>query len=357
MEGSPFPPFHNMLQPDFPGAHPDFGPQGAGPSLDALVPRGRRTSKAARGQAPFVHWSIDDLDEQARRFVEDCRLVEGQSPYTLGSYRVAYSNFRAFLLQRAGVGHPLGHFLFGIEEWTAWNRRKGMKPVTLNTYWRRLRSFFAHLERRHGIPSPFRGLRQPALPARVPKALAPDECRRILDAAANYPWETAFERTRAVAIIGMALFAGLRRSEVLKLQFLDVDVQLGTVRVNGGKGRGGGKDRVVPMAPDLRAAVGAYLRERRLHGIVSPEFFSSRKAGGGLSLSTFRRIVARVQRAAGSRASFHQFRHSFVTQLLRSGVALHTAGALAGHSQITTTAGYLRVFDEDKVDAVRALRF
>jgi site-specific recombinase XerD len=46
-----------------------------------------------------------------------------------------------------------------------------------------------------------------------------------------------------------------------------------------------------------------------------------------------------------------------VTQLLRTGIPLHTVSALAGHSQITTTAGYLRVFDEDKTEAVRKLSF
>jgi len=34
--------------------------------------------------------------------------------------------------------------------------------------------------------------------------------------------------------------------------------------------------------------------------------------------------------------------------LLSSGVPLHVAQQLAGHTKLTTTAGYLRVFDEDK---------
>jgi site-specific recombinase XerD len=71
----------------------------------------------------------------------------------------------------------------------------------------------------------------------------------------------------------------------------------------------------------------------------------------------FHWILARIHSASGLRFTVHALRHSFLTQLLRSGVPLRTASALTGHCQITTTAGYLRVFDEGKEDAVRGLLF
>jgi site-specific recombinase XerD len=310
-------------------------------------PQARHDRPTVDAPVVRVDWTLDDLDQRFHSFVEDCQHVQGQSSYTLHSYRVGYSNFRKFLLERSGIGCPLGLALYAIDEWTGSNRRNGIKPITLNTYWRKLRSFFTYLEKHCDVPSPFTGLRQPAVPTRIPKALPPADCRRILDASANIPWENAFDRTRAVAMMAIALFAGLRRTEILKLQYVDVDLQEGLIRVNAGKGRGGGKDLALPIAPDLRTFLAAHLRERRLHAITAPEFFCSLKERRGVSLTTFRRITARVQAAAGLRFTLHALRHSFVTQLLRSGVPLHTAGALAGHSQITTTAGYLRVFDED----------
>lgn len=347
-----------MNHPGIFGAHPDRRSGRTDPAPDALFssqPATRRPPAIASTLG--VGWTLEELDQRFRSFIDECEHVEGQSRYTLLSYRVGYSNFRKFLIARVGIGRSLGLALFAIDEWTAATRRSGTKPITINTYWRRVRSFFTYLERRHAISSPFTGLRQPAVPTRIPKALPPADCRRILDAAANYPWQNAFDRTRAVAMMAIALFAGLRRTEILKLQFLDVDLQVGTVRVNAGKGRGGGKDRIVPIAPELRSVLTAYLRERRLRGITAPEFFCSLRRGRGVALATLRRITSKVQRASGVRFTLHVLRHSFVTQLLRSGVALHTAGALAGHSQITTTAGYLRVFDEDKEDAMRVLRY
>ena len=70
-----------------------------------------------------------------------------------------------------------------------------------------------------------------------------------------------------------------------------------------------------------------------------------------------RRIHKAVRRASGIAFSLHGLRHSFVTMLLRSGVPLHVARELAGHTSITTTAGYLRVWDEDKRDQIRKVSF
>ncbi len=302
-------------------------------------------------------WAVEDLDREFRSFTDDARYLDGQSIETVRSYNVAYQNFRRFLLATAGPGASVETALFAIEAWVRWNREAGRQGHTLNSYWRKLRSFHQWLDRRHGIPSPFVGLRAPTPPTRLPKARTPDECRRILDAAEQIPWLDPHDRALATALVATVLYAGLRRKELLCLKFLDADLTARMIRVNGGKGRGGGKDRIVPMAPELHRILEAYSRRRSVLRIEAPEFFCSRHSKRGISLSTLRRIIRRTVLASGIPFSLHSLRHSFVTQLLRSGVALHTAGALAGHSQITTTAGYLRVFDEDKEDAVRDLKY
>ena len=52
----------------------------------------------------------------------------------------------------------------------------------------------------------------------------------------------------------------------------------------------------------------------------------------------------------------HSLRHSFVTMLLKSGVPIHVASELAGHTDIRTTAHYLRVFDDEKRQVIKRLR-
>jgi integrase len=247
--------------------------------------------------------------------------------------------------------------LFAIEEWVAWNRKRQLSPVSVNTYWRLLRVFFRELDRRDGIPTPFAKLRPPALPTRLPKAHPPADCARILTTAENIPWRLEYERRLVVALLGTILYAGLRRGELLRLQFLDVNLEAGTIRILRGKGRAGGKDRTAYFGPELRDLLQRFVAERRRRGFEGPAFFASPYSGRALSLMTLRRIHDRVRCASGIDFTLHALRHSFVTMLLASGVPLHVAQELAGHSNITTTAGYLRVWDEDKRREIQKVFF
>jgi integrase len=242
-----------------------------------------------------------------------------------------------------------------IQEWISRARQRGLSPFTVQTYWRGLRALFVFLEKTDGFPNPFRQLDSPSIPDTLPKALTEEECVRVLDATHNADWADGFDRARAAAMVGMALYAGLRRSEILHLTFSDVNLDDGSIRVVRGKGRGGGKDRITYAAPELGALLRAYVEERRRTQRTSVEFFTSRRGGKGISAVTFKRIVERVRATAGVPFSLHRLRHSFVTMLLRRNVPIHVVRELAGHRDIKTTERYTRVFDADKRQHVATL--
>lgn len=302
--------------------------------------------------------TLEQLDLWHAEFAELSSSLHGKSEATIRAYVDAYRGFRRFLLDPAAHGSPaFAERLLAVESWLMWNRRRGVGPVSCNTYWRSLRSFFRYLDQARQIPNPFRGLRAPGLPERVPKALSPEDCRRLLSAARNYPWPTDFDRVRAVALIATMLYTGIRRGELLRLEYADVDVRDGTIRVVRGKGRHGGKTRVCVIPPELSVLLRAYVSERSRLGFVCPEFFTSRQRRG-LSLKQLLRIMECVKRAAGVRGvSPHALRHSFVSMALRAGISIHVVQAMAGHSSIESTIPYIRVFDAEKVEAAKRLRF
>jgi integrase len=158
-------------------------------------------------------------------------------------------------------------------------------------------------------------------------------------------------------MIGLALYAGLRRSEILRLSFEDVNLADGWIRVVRGKGRGGGKDRTTYAAPELATLLRTYVEERRRSHFASVEFFTARRGGHGVSERTFKRLVERVRATAGIHFSLHRLRHSFVTMLLRRNVPIHVVRDLAGHRDIKTTERYTRVFDADKRRYASSLGF
>lgn len=298
---------------------------------------------------------LDELTQKHAQFREHTQYVLNHSPTTIKVYGIAFENFRKFLLHPSRGQMQLRARAYLLDLWVAWNRKRGLSPITTNSYWRALRPFFNYLEKVEGVSNPFRDAKAPGFQAPLPKALKAAELVRVLDAARHYPWRTQYQRERAVAMLAVMIYAGLRRSEVLKLKFADVDLQQGTIRIDRGKGRFGGKDRTAYVNADLRVILQSFIRERLRVGHTCPEFFASREKRG-VSLEQFKRLILLVREASGIQFTPHALRHSFITMLLRSGVPINAVQELAGHANITTTAGYLKLWDEDKKVQINRLR-
>jgi integrase/recombinase XerC/integrase/recombinase XerD len=300
------------------------------------------------------------LDKLHLRFEEfvDYALAQNQSKMTVRWYRDGFRNYVKFL--REGLHLPPEYFqnrVYDIAGWTHWNlRERRLSAISTNGYWRCLKLFWNDVATRDGVQHPFAGLKQPKATEPMPKAHAPEDCRRILLAAEHYPWETPFHRARAVAIVGVALLAGLRRSEILGLMKDDVKIEDGTIFVRHGKGRGGGKPRTAYVTDELRLFLRRYEAVRSAANLKCPEYFASLKYRRGIKLDTLKRTVQYVRAASGVKLTLHSLRHSYVSWLIRSGVPVPVASELAGHSEIETTMKYVRVFDSDKRSAVQKLR-
>lgn len=300
------------------------------------------------------------MDARFAEFIDYATTCINQSQHSVQWYRRAYVRYRAYVAE----GLPLDPTDFearalAIEEWVRAMRRDGrVRDVSIATYWRGLKRFFKDVEQRDGHASPFQGLKQPGFRDAAPKALDGDACLRISEAARNYPWPSPhrdYKRSLGAAVVGLMLYAGLRRSEVVRLQLADVEE--GTIRIVAGKGKFGGRDRAAYVSPDLRRVLHEYVRERGRVGVTAPELFVSLRGQRPFTLNLLRRLLERLSVAAGVKFSAHMLRHSFVSHLLHSGVPLHLTQRLAGHRSITTTMGYLRIFDADLASAIRELRF
>jgi integrase len=122
------------------------------------------------------------------------------------------------------------------------------------------------------------------------------------------------------------------------------DVADDGVTVQLGKGR---KARRVPMPAGTRLAVAAWLA---LRGEVAPDapLFTSHdrrpsQAGGRLSDQAVLHILLRRAALVGVvNLSPHDFRRTYISQLLDADTDIATAKQLAGHASVETTARYDR---------------
>lgn len=156
------------------------------------------------------------------------------------------------------------------------------------------------------------------------------------------------ERDRVTFLLSVK--AGLRAKEIAGLTWLmvvDSEGQVGdTIEIPdaASKGRGGG--RVVPMHPDLRAALVALQDTRR----AAPPAPSARvvhsERGSGLSAASVVVWFHRLYRELGMvGCSSHSGRRTFITRAARkiveAGGSLRDVQQLAGHANLGMTQSYI----------------
>ena len=162
---------------------------------------------------------------------------------------------------------------------------------------------------------------------------------------------------RDAAIFAVLYIGGIRRSELAGLDVADWTPEPPTLRVRHGKGD---KERLVPLVGGGAEALGDWLRVRgdRPVGLFLAITRHHQIVGSGMTSHAIYNVLAKRQAEAGvPKLSPHDFRRTFVGDLLDAGVDLSTVQQLAGHASVTTTARYDRRGEAAKRKAVEVLHF
>jgi integrase/recombinase XerC len=273
------------------------------------------------------------------------------SPNTLEAYGHDVAEFLGFLTGHLG-GEPdlsaLGALRpADLRAFLAARAAAGDGPATRARRLAAVRGFLRHLTRRHGMAAlPLGTLRGPRPKPPVPRALRPEDARAVARDAGDHYDPARHERAGLQAARDVALFtllygAGLRIAEALALDLRDAPLpgREGALRVMGK----GGKERLVPVLPAVRAAMADYLRHRGPGAPDEPLFLGAR--GGRLDPAVAQRSMREARRLAGlpEHATPHALRHSFATHLLGAGADLRAIQELLGHASLSTTQRYTAV--------------
>ena len=196
---------------------------------------------------------------------------------------------------------------------------------------------FAREQAGHTDPAPPR-LRGPRIKKGLPRPITPDDATNIADAvqqSAAEDWIGARDRAVLLLMYG----AGLRIAEALSLK--GSDLPLGETLVVTGKG---GKQRVVPILPIIRAAAADYAARCPWPLTPREPLFRGAK-GGPLGQGMVQKAMARARMALGlpATATPHALRHSFATHLLGAGADLRSLQELLGHASLGSTQIYTKV--------------
>jgi site-specific recombinase XerD len=144
---------------------------------------------------------------------------------------------------------------------------------------------------------------------------------------------------RDAAILALLYGCGLRRAEVVGLEMADYDRAERTLRVRGKRN----KQRLAPVVGGAAAALHDWLGQRGEQD--GPLFTGVGNRNQGRRLTTqaiWKMVQARARRAGVRAVSPHDFRRTFVSDLLDRGADIVTVQKLAGHANVATTARYDR---------------
>jgi integrase/recombinase XerC len=282
--------------------------------------------------SPSLHTAREDW---LRRLASSRR-----SASTLTAYRIALDDLLRWLDEQGASGSALEEAMI-VAYLDDYRRRAHPAPAT---YYRRfilLRRFFRWHSGRAGVRDPFRDLEAPPKPRQVADWLTPAEFGQLLKAAAApaRPYRGLAERDRLVLVA--LVLTGLRRSELIALDWGDLDLEgpHPSLVVRSAKG---GKPRRQPLAPALAREL-TRLRSDTELSAEAPVFRGLR--GGRLQPTILAGIIARAAKGAGieKRVTAHTLRHTAATWLRQATGDARLVAEYRGHADLSTVHRYAHV--------------
>ena len=294
------------------------------------------------------------MDELIAAYADHLRHERNFSPHTLRNYLSDVAQFHEFLRERELCLDAQGQIdarkidVHVIRSYLA-ALAKDRKNSSIGRKLAALKKFFRYLVATHKTEKdPLLLIHSPKQGKPLPAFLSVDDAFHLLGAV---QLKTGLD-VRDRAVLEVFYSTGIRVSELVGLNWADVDFQLGIIRVVGK----GSKERIVPIGEIAMQALRDYTQEQRKRWKFAckgetPVFLNNR--GERITTRSVARIVEKHLKQAGIPIKMgpHGLRHSFATHLLNSGADLRVIQELLGHASLSTTQKYTHL----NLDALTAV--
>ena len=223
---------------------------------------------------------------------------------------------------------------------------EGLNASTIGVTMLPLRAIYKRAVSRGEVAvNPTTGLEMPAVRGGRDRIASPAECAKLLNALS--------EQDRP--IWATAMYAGLRRGEIMALRVEDIDLAGGVIHVSRGwdtlEGEiatKSGKDRRVPIPAVLRSFLAAHLlqlgrRDGLTFGLSTVSPFNAHRLSD--------RAATAWRRAELDGITLHECRHTFASLMIAAGVNAKALSTYMGHANISITLdryGHLMPGNEDE---------
>ncbi len=306
------------------------------------IRRGPRVTRAPIGDPTDRH----SLERHIAEFLEWSE-VHGFAESTIATRRRELVRFHTWICERgvSRTGEVTKPMMDRYQRWLFHYRQANGQPLTFLTQKNRLmplKVFFSWAVRTNRILyNPAADLEMPRVEHRLPKVVL---SAVEVEAVMSQPDLGDVFGRRDRAILELLYATGIRRAELTRLRWLDLDIDRRALSIRLGKGK---RDRTVPVTARALAWIQAYLDDVRPQLVVEPDegFLFLTFDGQPLSPSYLTILTGRyVERAEiGKTGACHMFRHTMATLLLEGGADIRYIQAMLGHANLSSTQIYTRV--------------
>lgn len=279
-------------------------------------------------------------DAPVERFLLYMEGERNASPLTLQAYRRTLRQFREWMEGRFTAWFECSEDHF--RSWLYEALEQQLKPSSIRLRFAALRSFYAYLMRREGLPAnPLEGVNLPRTRQSLPIHLSLRQMEELLSLPLRIPPDPKspdWLPYRDAAILELFYSCGVRLSELVSLNADAFAVDEACIRVLG-KGR---KVRLVPVGDYARAAIARYREQAGLEN-DGPLFIS--RLGRRMTGRSVQMMLDKYLRCSDIpfHISPHKLRHTFATHMLDAGADLRAVQELLGHASLSTTQIYTHV--------------
>ncbi|MDD2409232.1 MAG: tyrosine recombinase [Bacilli bacterium] len=204
-----------------------------------------------------------------------------------------------------------------------------------------LKTFYNYLLKEEIIiNNPASYLIRPKNTLKLPDVLNLEEINLLLDININTPYNA-----RDKAILELLYSTGIRITELINLEFANIDFDLCIIRVMG-KGR---KERIIPLGDYVIDALNNYINNYRASiNKKNNNYIFINKSGNKISRQFIFKMIKKecLKKGIKKNVSPHTLRHTFATHLLKNGADLRIIQELLGHENLSTTQIYTHISKE-----------
>ena len=301
------------------------------------TPQVREPTDSTRDQC-FPEEALMDL------FAEHLSLERRLSNYTVRNYRHALVNFFAWLRSQVDWQGDLSVISKPFVRSYLVEEQRRLSRRTLRNHVSGIRMFFKFcMERKLAERNPFLGLTLPKVAKTLPKFLTETQTDLLLSQPIKLIETDALEpfvAWRDRIVLEILYGGGVRVSELVGLNYGDLDLRRATARVTGK----GNKQRLCPVGENAIHCVRHFRSEFAQDSSIDAPLIVNR-VGKRLSVRSVQIMLKKYLRMAGLPDDLtpHKLRHSYATHMLDNGADLRSVQELLGHANLSTTQIYTHV--------------